>query len=542
MTKEAKKHMIYWAAWVLCMGAVLLAHFSWVACGILVVLAIVSLYRNVLSKENVAKYIFLRVRYYIILSTIFFVCVTIIEYGNGFDLVYIENNLDGILESTYMNITGYWKENKVLVSTVVIVSLVLVCVRKKGEAYPFLHTVLTYQFSIVFYSLLGAAQFRNTALCLAYLIYAFVFLSGDLVREVYDKWESLGEKAGKRCFDICSLLLWVCAVFNPQLAIRCRRFDLHTVIDVLGHGSVFVFLFVVSLVVCIGIMCIETSRTKGYAQEKMLLLTGVSILPVVFVCAGSPVPYGWGILLGTVFYVLLAVTRSIPQVTDECTIVEYLPIPCVAISAIFLLIEAQQGRMEVATIFWVSTWLLALALRRIVKREETKRYTAGLSLGIGWLYGNTLARLWLLHRHTSACILMTVVTILFLGVVYLIHYNPGIYEKNALVRRGQFLLPLLYVGIAWSVVAQGGCDIDLIIEEGYIQVEIETEGDHAAMEYCWLADMTEVADDILHEEKTEYIRLSPSQKIPVQDGLLKIIVEDENGVQTVKKQWFSGGE
>lgn len=540
--------MVYWVAWVLCMGFVLLAHFTWISCGILAVLAIVSLYKNVLREESVAKYVTLRVRYYVIISTLFFLCMLLLQEENGLDPAYIEENLDTILENTYTWIAEYCKEHAGVVAPVGVVAVLLVIVRGKLKEHPFLHTVLEYQFTIVFYSILWAALFHNADFGFVYILYALVFLMGDIVRKVYDDGETLGDKAGKRSFGFFSFLLLVYTVFNPQMAARCQAFDFQTVTALLCRWSVFLFLFLVSLVVLVSIACIETSLVKGYAYEKMMLLTTTSILPVVFVCARSCVRYRWVVLLCYFVYVLIAVTRIAPRALEDTrryTWTDFLPMPCVSLSMVFLLIEAQYGKVAIAAVLLVSTWLLVLVWQRTGSREkEEKQYMLSLSSAIVWLYINTLSRLWLFHWHISACIVMTVVTILFIAVVYLLHHNPEIYEENDTILFGQFLLPLLYVGIAGSILMSGGSDVELIVEDGYIQVKIETETEHTVAEakYCWLTDMTEVADDIVHENETEYLPLSENQKIRVQEGLLKIIVEDQEGIRVVKKQWYSSDE
>lgn len=130
-------------------------------------------------------------------------------------------------------------------------------------------------------------------------------------------------------------------------------------------------------------------------------------------------------------------------------------------------------------------------------------------------------------------------------MIRIINHNPNIYEENFLITVGQFILPVFYLIIALLVFAHGGSDIDVVVEDGYIQVEIEADGkDNTITEakYCWLDDITEVADDLIDESATEYMSLSSNRNIRARDGLLKIIVEDQNGVRTVKKLWCSNNE
>lgn len=550
MTECAKKHMVYLIAWFLCMGFVLLSNFSWIALGILVALTIISLNKNVLGEDDkIAKYVTLNIRYYIIISTLFIECIYIIKHWNGFDFEYIGDNLDSIIENTFTKIADYCQENLVFVVSAGIVSVFLVIVRGKLVKHPFVHTLLEYQFSILLYSILWSALFENADLNLAYALYALVFIMGDLVRKVYDEDETLGNKAGKRCFGLFSFVLLLVVILNSQVSVQLKLFDFNAVIELFSRWSTFLFLFIVSLVVLISIALIETSLKKGYAYEKIVLLTITSILPVIFVSTKICVSYRWALLICYFVYVLISVTRIGPRAFDdkyEYTISDYIPVPLISLSGIFLMLEAQHGKILIAAVLLISTWILVLTFKRIsTLDDETKQFARGISAAIIWLYANTLSRLWLFHHHYSVFIVISVITIIFLIVVRIINHNPNIYEENILITVGQFILPVFYLVIALVIFAHGGSDIDVFIEDGYIQVEIEADGkDNSITEakYCWLEDITEVADDLIDETTTEYMNLSSNRSIRVRDGLLKIIVEDQNGVRTVKKLWCSSNE
>lgn len=372
---------------------------------------------------------------------------------------------------------------------------------------------------------------------------------GDLVRKVYDEEEALGNKAGKRCFGLFSFILLLAVVLNYQVAEQLKLFEFNTVIELFSRWSTFLFLFIVSLVVLISITLIETSLKKGYAYEKIVLLTIASILPVIFVSTKVCVSYRWAVLICYFIYVLISVTRIGPRAFDdkyEYTISDYLPIPLISLSGVFLLLEAQYGKILIAAVLLISTWILVLTFKRISNLDdETKQFTRGISAVIAWLYVNTLSRLWLFHHHYSVFIVISVITIIFLVVIRIINHNPNIYEENILITLGQFILPVFYLIIALLVFAHGGSDIDVVVEDGYIHVEIEADGkDNTITEakYCWFDDITEVADDLIDESATEYMSLSSNKNIRVRDGLLKIIVEDQNGVRTVKKLWCSNNE
>lgn len=550
MTDCAKKHMIYLTAWFLCMGFILLSNFSWIALGILAVLSVVSLYKNVFGVDGkIFKYTTLNIRYYILISVLFIECIYIIKNRNGFDFEYIGDNFFTIIEDTFLKIVDYCKTHLSIVIPGGILSVFFVVIRGKLVKHPFIHTLFEYQFTILFYSLVWAALFNNADLNLAYIIFAVLFFMGDIVRKVYDEDKILGNKAGKRCLGWFSFVLMLAAVFNLQISEQLGAFDFDMVIALFSRWSTFLFLFVVSLAALISISLIEPSLKSGCAYEKSFLLTVASIIPVIFVSGRICVSYRWAILLCYFAYVLISVIKVGPRVLDDkykYTIYDYLPVPILSISCVFLMLEAQYGKVLIAAIFLLSTLILVLAFKRIANIDDDgKLFTRCISSVIIWLYVNTLPRIWLFHHHYSAYIIISVITVVFWIVIHVINYNPDIYEDNFNLTFGELALPALYLVIALVVFAYGGSHIDMTVEDGYVQVEIEADGKENTIteaKYCWISDMTEFADDILNKKTTDYISLTENQSIEVKDGLLKIIVEDQNGVRTIKKRWCSSNE
>lgn len=550
MTDCAKKHMIYLTAWFLCMGFILLSNFSWIALGILVVLSVVSLYKNVFGVDGkIFQYTTLNIRYYILISVLFIECIYIIKNWNGFDSKYIGDNFFTLIEDAFSKITGYCKTHLSFVVPGGILSVFFVIIRGKLIKHPFIHTLFEYQFTILFYSLVWAALFDNADLNLAYIIFAVLFLMGDLVRKVYDEDKTLGNKAGKRCMGWFSFILMLAAIFNLQVAEQLEAFDFDMVTVLFSKWSTFLFLFIMSLAVLISVSLIEPYLRTGYAYEKSVLLTVTSIIPVIFVSTRICVGYRWALLICYFAYVLISVIKIGPRALDDkytYTINDYLPVPILSISSIFLMLEAQYGKVLIAAIFLISTWILVLVYKSLNNIDDDgKLFTRCISSVIIWLYVNTLPRLWLFHHHYSAYIIISVITVAFWIVIHVLNYNPGIYEDNFNLTFGELALPVLYLVIALVVFAYGGSHIDVVVENEYIQIAIEADGEDntiAEAKYCWIKDMTEFADDILNEKTTGYTSLTENQSIKAEDGLLKIIVEDQNGVKTIKKRWCSSNE
>lgn len=550
MTDCAKKHMIYLTAWFLCMGFILLSNFSWIALGILVVLSVVSLYKNVFGVDGkIFQYTTLNIRYYILISVLFIECIYIIKNWNGFDSKYIGDNFFTLIEDAFSKITGYCKTHLSFVVPGGILSVFFVIIRGKLIKHPFIHTLFEYQFTILFYSLVWAALFDNADLNLAYIIFAVLFLMGDLVRKVYDEDKTLGNKAGKRCMGWFSFILMLAAIFNLQVAEQLEAFDFDMVTVLFSKWSTFLFLFIMSLAVLISVSLIEPYLRTGYAYEKSVLLTVTSIIPVIFVSTRICVGYRWALLICYFAYVLISVIKIGPRALDDkytYTINDYLPVPILSISSIFLMLEAQYGKVLIAAIFLISTLILVLVYKSLNNIDDDgKQFTRCISSVIIWLYVNTLPRLWLFHHHYSAYIIISVITVAFWIVIHVLNYNPGIYEDNFNLTFGELALPVLYLVIALVIFAYGGSHIDVVVENEYIQIAIEADGEDntiAEAKYCWIKDMTEFADDILNEKTTGYTSLTENQSIKAEDGLLKIIVEDQNGVKTIKKRWCSSNE
>ncbi len=318
MTDCAKKHMIYLTAWFLCMGFILLSNFSWIALGILVVLSVVSLYKNVFGVDGkIFQYTTLNIRYYILISVLFIECIYIIKNWNGFDSKYIGDNFFTLIEDAFSKITGYCKTHLSFVVPGGILSVFFVIIRGKLIKHPFIHTLFEYQFTILFYSLVWAALFDNADLNLAYIIFAVLFLMGDLVRKVYDEDKTLGNKAGKRCMGWFSFILMLAAIFNLQVAEQLEAFDFDMVTVLFSKWSTFLFLFIMSLAVLISVSLIEPYLRTGYAYEKSVLLTVTSIIPVIFVSTRICVGYRWALLICYFAYVLISVIKIGPRALDD---------------------------------------------------------------------------------------------------------------------------------------------------------------------------------------------------------------------------------
>lgn len=238
-----------------------------------------------------------------------------------------------------------------------------VIIRGKLIKHPFIHTLFEYQFTILFYSLVWAALFDNADLNLAYIIFAVLFLMGDLVRKVYDEDKTLGNKAGKRCMGWFSFILMLAAIFNLQVAEQLEAFDFDMVTVLFSKWSTFLFLFIMSLAVLISVSLIEPYLRTGYAYEKSVLLTVTSIIPVIFVSTRICVGYRWALLICYFAYVLISVIKIGPRALDDkytYTINDYLPVPILSISSIFLMLEAQYGKVLIAAIFLIRTLILVL--------------------------------------------------------------------------------------------------------------------------------------------------------------------------------------
>lgn len=563
MTDCAKKNMIFLTAWFLCMGFVLLSDFSWIALGILAVLSGISLYRNVLRAEDkLAENITRNVRYYIIISTLFVELAYMINCGDGFGEVYRMPEIHEEDVSSAFAVLVCSALFSIIRGGVMGRFTIFGKVKGRLEGFleniPFTRTLADYQFPIVFYSVIWSVLFRNPDLNLAYFLFALVYMMGDVVRRVYDERPASGGKAGKLCFGLFSLMMLLVVLMNARMGAQLRSFDFHTVGELFSRWSVFLFLFTVAAAVLICTVLIETSLREGYAYEKMFLITTLSVLPVIFVSARVCVGYRWALLICYFVYVLIAVTRVGPRASDKKRYYEvsaFLPVPIGSLAVIFLLLAAQYGKVLTAAVFLLSTGLLAWALNslrraagevrmRIIRRTKEVPVTVT-CLVILWLYVNTLSRLWLLRQRDSAVLVISAVTVLFLALAWVVKRNPGVYEKNKLVTFGHLIFPVLYLGIALSVFAYGGSDIGITAADGRVQIEVEAEGkDNAVVEagYCWFDDLKGAVNDLIDESGAEYTPLPSEKDIEVRKGLLKVVVEDQKGVRTVKRRWFSGQE
>lgn len=546
MTKCTSKHMIYLVAWFVCMGFILLSNFSWIALGILLLLTGFSVYKKVFdANENNIEYITLNIRYYIIISTMFIESIFIINYWKGFVIADFWENVGKRFQYAFELISAYYEKKLFWVIASIVVTVFFLIIKDKFIKHRFIHTVLDYLFPVCIYSLLFTALIGNSDLRIAYYLYALVFIMGDLVRKVYDEEKILGTKAGKRSFGILSFVLLICAVVNSKIRFMLYTFSLSKLEDLIGSWSVFLVLFAVALVVFISIAMIHRQASKGYAYEKIVLLITACILPVIFVSVKVNIAYSWIILIGYLIYVLVFATKIGPRAFDDkykYSVNDYLPIVLISIFTVCLMIGANFGKLLIYAVLMLSTWLLVSVYRRNMSVEDQgKQLANGVTAAIIWLFVNTLSRLWMFHQHYISFIILSIITGIFVAVIYIINHNPGIYQDNMLSVAGQLLLPVLYLFVALAIFSHGGSNIDLVVDDDYIVISVEADGKTnsiAEAKYCWLEDMPDVIKDITDEDKTEYFEFESGCSIPLKKGMLKIIVEDEHGVRTVKKCWY----
>ena len=544
MTDCAKKHLIYLVTWSLWMLFILLHDFSLIMLGVLATLAVISLCKNVLCDDDkLAEYICFNIRYYIIISTLFIECVYIIGQWNADAFVYVVNNFELLTEEAYERILYYCSENTMFLLVAVILSALNIIIREKLIKYIFIHTLLKYQFTVLFCFVLSYAVFDNIDLGVLYILFAVLFIVGDTLRRIYSDDKPHFGKAGRRVFGLLGFILIISGIINPQIAEQLEQFDFNIIVDILSRSSVFLLSFFSSLTVFVSITLIEIRSEKGYAYDKIVLLTTTSIVPVVFVCTKICVGYRADILIFYFICTILALVGTYKRVFNDkhkFTLSDCIPVPILSLSTIFLMLEAQYGKALIAVVLLVSTWIAALTLDVIKEKQLSYATTTVLS----WFYVNTLPRLWLYHHHPRVYIIISVIFVIFLLSILVVTRNENIYEKNNFVEFGQFVLPLLFLTLALVIFVRGGSNIDVYTEDNCINVLVEAEDENNSIseaKYCFINDLSEFALDIINEDCTDYISFTSSAIIERKNGLLKIIVVDRNGIRTVKKQWYSSG-
>lgn len=549
MTELAKKHIIFFSAWFVCMGFILLLNFSWFALGLLVVLGGISLYKNVLRKEEkLAKYLTYNIRYYILMSTLFAEGVYIINCRMGFTLRAFTEEIDDRFIAARENVADFLGQRIPLVLILAVVTIICMLIRKKFVDYPFIHTVMEYIFWGVLLSVLVYALTQNLQAFIAYIICALIYIMGDVLRKVYTEEGMLGTKAGKRCFVFFSVILIALMIVNPIAHEQLMNFRLMWLVELFGSWSVFLVLFIVTVAALVLTCLVDSSMFGGSAYEKYVLIGIASMLPVIFVSAKVYTAYRGAILIAYFVYVLLAATRMGPNNANAkryYVITDLLPLPIVSATVIFLVIEARYGKLLLAAVLVFSTAIAARIVKCLLDIDNTaKQFAYATATAIIWLYVNTLTRLAHFHRHFVPIIVISVVTVVFLVVVCAINRNPDIYQSNSLVTKGQVILPLLLLVVALTSFVQGGSNIKLETEgDDEVRIEVSADGKNNSIvdaKYCQLDSLGAVVRDIYNDEETEYTFFRDDTRVEIEKGLLKIVVEDEYGVKTTKKIWYSG--
>ena len=132
------------------MGYVLLMHFSWITLGILAVLSLITLYIHALKKNaKIPRFITSTLRYYTIITTLFFEAVYIVKQWDGFNFPHILSYFPGYLNSAIASVKLYFGEAKVFLIILGVISILLVFIIPiySFHAFPIIH-FLTHQLGL----------------------------------------------------------------------------------------------------------------------------------------------------------------------------------------------------------------------------------------------------------------------------------------------------------------------------------------------------------------------------------------------------------
>ncbi len=548
------------------MGLILLTNFSWISFGVLVLIAGVSIYVNVFRADGaVAKHITVNIRYYIIMSVLFIECVYLINNLSGFDFVHISEAFGEYIKSFFDEIGAYWNNRTSDVILWIILSIICAIVKKRVTSHSFIHTVLDYQFTVTVFSVLIFALTDNKLASAGYILVAFFFVLGDVFRRLYDDERKLGFKVGKRSLSGLSVGLLLICTFNPLIKLELMTFELGALVELFSRWSIFLFLFIVSVATFVLVAFIDTRLKNGSAYEKYFLLTVASVLPIIFVSARVCFSYRWTLFAGIILLIIACVTRIGPSTyggKKEYTKENFYTMPIISVASVFMILEAQYGKLLIAAVFVISTWILVSSYKKLAFiNDETAKSISGISSTMIWIYVNTLSRLLMFHNNSAPIAILTVVTVVLLVILRIANHNPEIYESNMHLKYGQFILPAVLLLVCLTVFSQGGSDIDIDIEDGFATITVEADGKDNSIvkaQYRWCESLPElvqdavgsvsvpsgdVSDELLAQtdeepETEEYFDVS-DKPIELRNGLLKVVVEDRYGVVTVTQVWCS---
>ncbi len=547
MTEDAKKHLIFFVAWLLCMGYILILQFSWIALAAMLILGGISLYRNVLRKGDVIhEYLTLNMRYYILVTAIYIECVYAARHLEGFAPDRMGAHFTYIFERTMEMFTEFVVNNIVYVLIYLVFSLAWAIIRKKVEAHAVLHTIVSYQFLVAVFAMTFYAATGNADIVILHIVLSLIYMMGDVIRKTYDKAEALGPKAGVVGFIFLNLAAVLVLLLNADIYVKFMEFTFESFVVFLGRWDVLLVPFILTLAVLVLVSILNSELALGWAYEKYMLLTILSVMPVVFTMSRFYSGYRYIMLIAYFVFVLINVTRSGPRANDGewyYSLTRYLTMPAVSIAVSVVFIGAHYGKILIMGVLFVSTFIMIAQLKKIAgSKNSDKNLMAGMITVILWLYVNTMARLWTVHRHISPMIVMSVAVAVFVVILVVINHNPNIYEENIFQRLGQFVLPVLFLIVALLAPLRGGSHVEITeSDDGYINIELSADGDENSVlraEYVWLNDWDEIASDLIQNGEVEPTMFGSSRRVKAEDGLLKIVVEDQYGVKTTYKVWY----
>ena len=549
MANLNNRQLTLFVAWFLCMGFALAFSFSWIGLAALVVLGLIMLYTNVLGEKAKGYLIPIRLRHYEVSSPALLMLFFVLEHLDSFisgDTVDYYSFVTGLI---FDHILLSISENLILTVVLAAVALVLVFIRDKFKKYPFLFTVLKYQFRTVLFALLFFFATGNVQIVGGYVAGAMVFIFCDFIRKVYS---NLIDNVGIRWFGLFSLVLAALMFVNNGIYSAIASFTLQGLMDVFGKWYVALFLLVVTVGAFIVTHCFQDNYKAETTFEETTYVALASFIPVLFFAGSFYAGMGWVFVALYLAFVIFYMGHKGPlpgkYESFKQDFSKYKTVPVAAVMTSFVIIEAHYGKFFMAAVFALSLvfgWMLGKKCLEI--KNESKKNSWLYTLILGLLYLNTLMRMLTFHSSVYLMVVMAVVCAVLIAVIWVVNYNPDVYLHNKYLAMFQYAVPALFLVLCLIAFVHGGTSVSLEADNDTVIVEAEAQGkenDITELSYIWVVDAETLGESMSNadDEESKYIKIESGAEIELQTGMLKIVAVDANGVKTTTKRWYDISE
>lgn len=565
MTVSRRRHVITLAAWAAFQGLFLALHFSWFNLGVLLLGALFLFCATVCGKRHDNTMVLFTLGHLVgVTFAVFagyYIASVILPY-----LLSAESFGAALSEMLQMGMEclGDGMDDGPPIGNILIAILVLILKKKLGEKHPFFEILCKYAFVALLIFIPLSAWCSSWTVKGLYLAAMAIFICCDVM--IY-RCNDAYPKTGRRWFVTCSILLLVVLLLNPYALEPFTEEGFVEYFFLIKGLKWYVALieFLILLLATIGMKVGANVRNPRQITDFFLYLNVLCVFAMIFVLAKFYVGYWWVFALLYGICVLFSLIVLPPKRTADRRMepLSLYWLPVITGILMIIVISAHYGWLRVALVFWAGVVVLIPSIRDYADSPyhfAGKTQTIFFTKELVWIALVAGMILWSFRRLLFSYLLLLGIFAVCLAFVWFIGYDSGLFKRDWRVVGGSAVVVFLVLCLCLCL--RGGSRIEMNWnEDGLPAVEVEARGDEnelGSVEYYWLdlggaseeeEDSKSNKNNKNNEENEEEeatkdslfpqeVELDPEEELPAEDGRLRVVATDANGIVTERVFWI----